>query len=94
MAEATEFATWTELACPDCGTKRFTRTYSLITRVNGGTTESPQGWECCGCRNMVDLGVMHQAASVRQLEQEIAQRKAQMAALRPLPTPPAPTSAS
>jgi hypothetical protein len=88
MSEGTEFTTWTTLACPspDCGSERFTRVYSLITRINGGTTETPMGWECTQCRNAVDLGVMHQAAGLRQLEQEIQQRRDQMAALKPLPT--------
>jgi hypothetical protein len=90
MSDTTEFTTWTTLRCPclDCDGERFTRVYSLITRVNGGTTETPQGWECTQCRTQCDLGAMHQAASLAQLEQEIQQRKDQMAALRPLPPPP------
>jgi len=89
-----EFATWTTLRCPDCDSARFVQTCGLTTRANGGTVSTPQGWECCGCRNTVDLGAMAQAASLRQLEQEIQQRRQQMAALRPLPTPPSPTSTS
>jgi hypothetical protein len=81
MAE--EFATWTTLAC-DCGGQRFVRVFSLATRVNGGTVDTPQGWECTACRNMVDLGAMAQGALLRQLEAEIAERKAQIAARTPL----------
>lgn len=84
MAE--EFATWTTLAC-DCGGERFVRVFRLQTRVSGGTVDTPEGWECTGCRNMVDLGAMSAAASVRQLEAEIAERKAAILARRPL-TPP------
>jgi ribosomal protein L37AE/L43A len=90
MSEGTEFTTWTTLACPDCGGERFTRVYSLITRVNGGTTETPQGWECQQCRTQCDLGAMHAGASLKQLEQEIQQRRDQMAALKPLPQPKTP----
>lgn len=81
---ADELTTWTTLRCPDCDSERFTKVYSLIARVNGGTTETPLGWECCGCRNTVDLGAMSAAASLRQLEQEIQQRREQMAALAPV----------
>jgi len=99
MADVTEFATWTTLRC-DCGGERFSRVYSLATRVSGGTVDTPQGWECCTCRSLMDLGAMTAAASLRQLEQEIQQRREQMAALRPLrdaPTisgPSSPTSGS
>lgn len=85
MAE--EFATWTTLCCPECDSDRFVRILQLITRVNGGTTETPVGWECCGCRSPVDIGAMQQAASLRQLEQQIVERKAMMAALRNTQTP-------
>jgi hypothetical protein len=91
MAE--ECTTWTTLRCPDCDSARFVQTFGLATRANGGTVPTPHGWECCGCRNTVDLGVMSAAASVRQLEQEIAERQAAIAARRPLP-PPSPTCAS
>lgn len=85
---------WTRLQCPMCSSDQFVKMYHIVSRHGAGTTESPIGWECGACHKHVDMGQMQEQAELRQMEEDIKQRREMMRQRERPADAPQPTPAS
>lgn len=76
-----ELNTFTDLHCPKCDGKSFSRIIKLSSRQGSGTVETLQGYLCIGCQVEMDLHQMQSGMAVRALKAEIARKEAEVAAL-------------
>lgn len=86
-----ELTQWTRLQCTECQGDVFTKTFHLVSRQGGGTTESPIGWECQACRSAMDMGKMQDEAEVREMERQIQEKRLQLEQRSAKPAPKSPS---
>ena len=77
--------TFTPLMCHACNGKFFVKVLGLSVRAQSGTIETQGGYQCAECKTMVDIHYMQAKAEMKRLEEEMADRQAQLDTLKSTP---------
>lgn len=77
---------WIKLRC-DCGTEQFTRVFFLRSKPGSGQVEEPSGWQCTGCRALIDTGYLQRLAQISQRREELRAAEEELKSLEAAPQP-------